>query len=174
MKPGDKIQYAIRTGATGKLKIKPAAIVKMTGDKIYLDSSAILYLDDEVPKGASFKHHHDFKVIESKTMKKSELKKIIKEELKSVISESSKLTLEQMYLDRVNEQFVKIINNINTKLGSYHRKKANYEDNKFDDNIKFWTDVRNEIKQMNGDSRQIYLKIKDYEEERLNNIRNKK
>ena len=103
-------------------------------------------------------------------MKKSELKKIIKEELKTVISESSKRTLEQMYLDNINDAFVKIIDNINTKLGSYHRKKSNYEDNKFDDNIKFWTDIRNEIKQMNGDSRKLYMKIKDYETQRLNKL----
>lgn len=44
MKVGNKIQYAIKTEINNKLKIKPATIIKIFSDKIYLDTFAILYI----------------------------------------------------------------------------------------------------------------------------------
>jgi len=103
-------------------------------------------------------------------MKKIELKKIIKEELKSFNEASPSArpktdlttSLAKSRLDNVNAEFVKIINDINTKLSYLANAQSNAYNLDRKADMKFWMDVRNQIKQLNGDSRKIYSSITDY------------
>lgn len=102
-------------------------------------------------------------------MKRSELKKIIKEEIKSMkeASPSAKphtdltTSLAKRRLDNISDECVKIIDDINNKLHYLANAQNNLKLDRKED-IKFWTDIRNEIKILNTDSRKIYSSITDY------------
>lgn len=63
LNPGSKIVYGI--GTSSGIKIKNSKIQKVDGNKIYLDSSAILNKTDRVKQKSDIKHHHDFYISES-------------------------------------------------------------------------------------------------------------
>jgi len=60
---GKKIKYAIKTG--GGLKTKTGTVVEVKGDRIYVNTSAVLDEADQLAGGAKLEAHHDFYVIGS-------------------------------------------------------------------------------------------------------------
>jgi hypothetical protein len=63
VKKGTKVSYGAKIA--GKLKIKKSSVIEIKGEKIYLDSSAVLNRSDKVDSKDKIKFHHDFVVVES-------------------------------------------------------------------------------------------------------------